>query len=168
MFDPYHKWMGIPKGERPPSYYQLLGIAPTEPDPEAIKEAALRQTALVRVYQTGPHSELCTQVLNEIAQARAVLLNPKLRREYDDRLAMAPSPIEMPALAEDLPTPEPVPLIAVRRATSLNPNALIAALGYILVLLVGGAASFWLTYDGLHMASEVAKARPAAPRDKAR
>src|SRR5690348_8261942 len=117
MFDPYHKWMGIPKGERPPTHYQLLGIAPTETDAEVIKEAALRQTAQVRVYQSGPHSELCTRVLNEIAQARAVLLNAKLRREYDQRIAVPPPQIEMPALPEDIPEP------AVGQAASLPESA---------------------------------------------
>jgi hypothetical protein len=148
MFDPYHNWIGLPPGPRPPTHYQLLGIVPTETDPEVIKEAALRQTAQVRVYQTGPHSELCTRVLNEIAQARAVLLNPKLRREYDQRLAALPSPIEMPALVEEEELPAPVP-VPVRRPANVNPTGLIAALAYLLLLMVGAAASFWLTYDGL-------------------
>ena len=183
MFDPYHKWMGIPKGPRPPTYYLLLGITPAETDAEAIKEAALRQTAQVRVYQTGPHSELCTRLLNEIAQARAVLLNPKLRREYDQRIAPPPPQIEMPALPQDFDAPEPAHLgqaaslpgpassqLASRRPLRINVGALIAALAYVLVLLVGGAASFWLTYDGLQSAAQVApKTGPAAaPRDKAR
>src|SRR5271154_1964127 len=101
MFDPYHKWMGIPKGQRPPTHYQLLGIGADEQDVEVIKEAALRQTSHVRVYQAGPHAELCTRLLNEIAQARAVLLNPKLRHEYDARLTEATAAPE---------TPEPVPI----------------------------------------------------------
>ena len=56
MFDPYHKWLGIPPGRRPPTHYQLLGIAPEEQDPEVIEEAAIRQTAHVRTYQIGPHA----------------------------------------------------------------------------------------------------------------
>jgi len=164
MFDPYHKWMGIAKGQRPPTHYQLLGIAPTESNPEVIKEAALRQTAQVRVFQTGPHGELCTRVLNEIAQARAVLLNPKLRREYDQRIAAPPPQIEMPALPEALAAPAPP--APVRRLPAINIGALFAALAYVVVLLIGAAASFWLTYDGLHAAAQVTP--KAAPRDKAR
>ena len=38
MFDPYHKWLGIPKDQRPPTHYQLLGISPTEQDREVIEE----------------------------------------------------------------------------------------------------------------------------------
>ena len=42
MFDPYHKWLGIPKDQRPPTHYQLLGISPTEQDREVIEEAAIK------------------------------------------------------------------------------------------------------------------------------
>ena len=43
MFDPYHKWLAIAKDQRPPTYYQLLGISPHEADPEVIEEAAIRR-----------------------------------------------------------------------------------------------------------------------------
>ena len=56
MFDPYHRWLGIPRHLRPPTYYQLLGIAVDETDAEVIAEAALRQTSHVRTYQAGPHA----------------------------------------------------------------------------------------------------------------
>jgi hypothetical protein len=87
MFDPYHKWLGIPKAFRPPTHYQLLGIAADEEDREVIEEAAIRQTTHVRAYQIGPHADDCTRLLNEIAQARATLLHPSKRKEYDDALA---------------------------------------------------------------------------------
>ncbi len=94
MFDPYHKWLGIPEDQRPPTCYQLLGVCPSEADPEVIEEMALRQTAHVRTYQTGPHAAECTRLLNEIARARALLLNPARRRAYDARLAAGASPRE--------------------------------------------------------------------------
>src|SRR2546426_5151340 len=86
MFDPYHKWLGIPQDQRPPTHYQLLGIAPGESDLEVIEEAAIRQTTHVRAYQTGPHAADCTRLLNEIAQARTTLTNPSKRKEYDAKL----------------------------------------------------------------------------------
>jgi WD40 repeat protein len=86
MFDPYHKWLGIPEDQRPPTYYQLLGVAPSETDREVIEEMALRQTSHVRTYQTGPHAADCTRLLNEIAHARTALLNPARRRAYDAHL----------------------------------------------------------------------------------
>src|SRR5262245_22848922 len=87
MFDPYHKWLGIPKDQRPPTCYQLLGIAPGETDAEVIDEAAVRQTTHVRAYQIGAHTAECTKLLNEIAQAKLTLLNPAKRKAYDEQLA---------------------------------------------------------------------------------
>ncbi|MGF1580265.1 MAG: hypothetical protein ACFCD0_12960 [Gemmataceae bacterium] len=87
MFDPYHKWLGIPKKDRPVTFYRLLGIDPEEDDLEVVNEAAIRQTAHLRTYQNGPHSELCTKLLNHVALARETLLNPAKRKVYDQRLA---------------------------------------------------------------------------------
>jgi hypothetical protein len=87
MFDPYHKWLGIPPEKQPATYYQLLGIQPEETDREVIEEAAIRQSTHLRSYQLGPHGALCTRVLNEIAAAKTVLLNPTKRSAYDEQLA---------------------------------------------------------------------------------
>ncbi|MCI0381043.1 MAG: WD40 repeat domain-containing protein, partial [Gemmataceae bacterium] len=87
MFDPYHRWLGIPKDHRPPTLYQLLGIAANESDKEVIEEAAIRQTTHLRAYQIGPHAQDCTRILNEVALARTTLLNPAKRKEYDALLA---------------------------------------------------------------------------------
>ena len=86
-FDPYHKWLGIPKTQRPPTHYQLLGLSPGEADNEVIEEAAIRQTTHVRAYQVGTHAEFCTRILNEISVARQVLLNPQKRKDYDHKLS---------------------------------------------------------------------------------
>src|ERR1043166_3590562 len=108
MFDPYHLWLGIPPGRRPPTHYQLLGIASTETDDEVIKEAALRQTSHVRNYQTGAHAEECTRILNEIGQARAVLLNRESRQQYDAASGVAASAVaeEQPAAPQAASTPQ--------------------------------------------------------------
>jgi hypothetical protein len=110
MFDPYHRWLAIPPGQRPPTYYQLLGVAPDENDAEVITEAALRQTSHVRTYQTGPHAAECTALLNEIGQARATLLNAAKRKEYDARLAAPPTSA----------TPPPLPPPAAARPAALD------------------------------------------------
>jgi hypothetical protein len=86
VFDPYHKWLGIPPGPRPPTHYQLLGIAPDEQDLEVIQEAAIRQTTHLRTYQSGPHTQECTRLLNAIAEARLVLCDPVKRKKYDASL----------------------------------------------------------------------------------
>jgi hypothetical protein len=142
MFDPYHKWLGIPKDQRPPTYYQLLGISPDETDVEVIKEGALRQTAHVRTYQTGPRAQDCTQLLNEIATARATLLNPVARTEYDSRLALA-------AL---MSTRQPGPL-SPELPGKLSFWREPAALGYIALLLLGWAVAFCLTSHSLNETS---------------
>lgn len=86
MFDPYHKWLAIPRDRRPPTFYDLLSIAPTEDDPEVIDAAAIRQTTYVRNFQRGPHAADCARILGEIALARATLLDAKKRRDYDATL----------------------------------------------------------------------------------
>ena len=86
-FDPYHKWLGIPKVQRPPTHYQLLGLAQGETDAEVIEEAAIRQTTHLRAYQVGAHADDCTKLLNEISSARQVLVNPQKRQDYDSKLA---------------------------------------------------------------------------------
>jgi hypothetical protein len=137
MFDPYHKWMGIPKGQRPPTHYQLLGIAPDERDAEVIKEATLRQTAHVRGYQTGPHADVCTRLLNEIAQARATLLNPKLRQEYDAQLG------ESAAVPDGAARDTRV----MRWPLPWRLDWILAALGYGFLLLLGFLLSARLGYQ---------------------
>jgi len=87
MFDPYHKWLGIPKDQRPPTFYQLLGLVAEEQDPEVIEEAALRQTSHLRSYQAGQYSKECAKLLNEVSLARLTLLNPAKRQAYDAKLA---------------------------------------------------------------------------------
>ena len=54
MFDCYHRWLAIPSDQRPPTYYQLLGISPNETDPEVIDEAALRRPVTFGRTRPGP------------------------------------------------------------------------------------------------------------------
>jgi hypothetical protein len=112
LFDPYHRWLGVPRGERPPNHYALLGLEPFEDDGDVISNMADRQMNHVRTYQTGPHAALSQQILNELAAARLCLLNPQRKRAYDAELkakravvAAAPAP---------LPTalPQAVPLVS--------------------------------------------------------
>lgn len=39
-FNPYYKWLGIPRDEQPASYYRLLGIAEPESDAGVLEMAA--------------------------------------------------------------------------------------------------------------------------------
>ena len=85
-FDPYATWLGIPDDRRPPTYYDLLGVAVDESDPAAIEQAALRRMSKVRQHQIGPHSDLSQEVLSELARARLILMDPDRRAEYDATL----------------------------------------------------------------------------------
>jgi hypothetical protein len=101
MFDPYHKWLSISRDQRPPTHYQLLGIAPDEDDPEVIDEAAICQTAHVRTYQSGPQAQECSRLLNEIALARATLLDSVRRRAYNAGLQIGKDePLAYPETGE--------------------------------------------------------------------
>src|SRR5262245_20385479 len=65
-FDPYHRWLAIPKDQRPPTLYQLLGLNAGETDLEVIEEAARRQINYLRSYRTGPQAAICVRVSKEI------------------------------------------------------------------------------------------------------
>mgnify|MGYP002623831398 CR=1 FL=1 len=85
-FDPYQQWLQIPPHERPLDHDRLLGTPRFETDPAVIMNAADNRMALVRQYQTGPRGKYTQKVLNEIAAARVVLLNPQSKSNYDEAL----------------------------------------------------------------------------------
>jgi hypothetical protein len=155
MFDPYQAWLGILTSEQPPNHYQLLGIEPHETDSERIKEAALRQTSRLRALQLGPHAELCTRLLNEIAQARATLANPKSREEYDQRLR--PSAAAVDAAQEFFAIPaESIPSGPLQSQTHIQRHKRgadwsrrLALLAYLAFLICSGGATYWLTAQHL-------------------
>ena len=85
-FDPYHRWLGIPREEQPANHYRFLGIPVLEADAEVIRDAAARQMAHVRTYHLGRHGDLSQRILNQLAAAKACLLNPKKKAAYDATL----------------------------------------------------------------------------------
>ncbi|MDO4570589.1 MAG: hypothetical protein Q4D38_09420 [Planctomycetia bacterium] len=105
-FDPYRKWLGIPPSEQPPNHYRLLGIPLYESDVDVISNAADRQMAHVRTFQSGKYSEDSQKLLNELSAARVVLLDSTKREAYDEELRAkltqpdpAPTPAQTPAVA---------------------------------------------------------------------
>jgi hypothetical protein len=119
-FDPYHRWLGIRPKDQPPNHYRLLGVDLFEDDPEAIIDAAQRQMAHVRTYQLGPTSAISQKILNELAAAKACLLDPQGKAEYDTTLraqiaATNPSP---PPPAQPPSPPSPT---QSRRPSSSSP-----------------------------------------------
>lgn len=124
-FDPYHRWLGIPPEEQPASHYRLLGLVPLEDDVEVIRDAAERQIGHVRRYGLGKHSELSQRILNELAGAKACLMDPEKKSRYDAELRIKlkaskskPEPasrLEVP----DVPRPAPSPPPALRTPPEL-------------------------------------------------
>ena len=53
IFDPYHKWLGIPPAEQPPNHYRLLAIPLFESDPDVIANAADQRMSHIRSFQIG-------------------------------------------------------------------------------------------------------------------
>jgi hypothetical protein len=165
MFDPYHRWLAIPKDQRPPTYYQLLGIAPDEADTEVIEEAALRQTSHVRLYQTGPQASECTAILNEIGQARATLLNPEKRRQYDASLAETrrQGDREREASSVSLSPPLPVSLSSGEGMRG-GGNPVLPVVGFLLLLLLGAGLAFGV---GLSRSAAPPEPEQTSPGDPA-
>lgn len=85
-FDPYHQWLGIPPKDQPPHHYRLLAIDFLESNAEVISNAADRQMAHIRTFQSGRHSQESQQLLNELAATRICLLDPGKKADYDRRL----------------------------------------------------------------------------------
>lgn len=86
--DGYHRWLGIPKSEQPPNHYRLLGITLFEADLDVIDTAAGARMAMLRQQQSGPHSDLCTRILNQVSQARLCLLKGDTKTTYDEKLSV--------------------------------------------------------------------------------
>ena len=120
-FDPYYKWLGIPPAEQPPHHYRLLGISLFEADPDVIQAAADQRMAHLKGLRLGKHVDLSERLLNEVAAARACLLNPKSKEAYDLKLATeiesSATPVSLPeeftlpkatVPVPDLPSPKPL------------------------------------------------------------
>ena len=96
-FDPYHRWLGIPPEEQPPHHYRLLGINAFEADPEVIRDAATQRMAHVRTYQLGQYQAISQKILNELAAAKACLLDPQKKAAYDAQLRQKlAQPVKVP------------------------------------------------------------------------
>lgn len=102
-FDPYYRWLGIPKDQRPPNHYQLLGIAATEDDRKTIEDAIQRQTNLIKTQREPEQDEIANRVLYEIQEAGITVLDPYCRKEYDASIARSKPVARQPLRAEPLP-----------------------------------------------------------------
>jgi hypothetical protein len=107
QFDPYHRWLGIPPSENPPSLYRLLGLVDFEDDDDVIQEASDRQMAHVKRHAGGPHAAESQRLMNELSGAKLTLLNPAKKQEYDDSLRLIESPGAAKVTVEQSPAELP-------------------------------------------------------------
>ena len=101
-FEPYHVWLQIPKSNRPPTHFQLLGLRPGESDADVIRQATLMRSAYVRHFQNGPNAADANRILEELAEASRVLLDPEQRVAYEAKVKPAKSAPKPTAAANKL------------------------------------------------------------------
>lgn len=129
QFDPYYQWLGIPQEERPINKYRLLALQVFESDEDVIANAADRQMAFIRTFQSGAHSAESQMLLNELSSARVTLLNKQSKAEYDQQLRQTLGAREMrstpppvpPAPGQALPVPPLDPSSASRQSAPPAP-----------------------------------------------
>ena len=103
QFDPYYQWLGIPQDERPINKYRLLALQVFESDEDVIANAADRQMAYIRTFQSGVHSAESQALLNELSSARVTLLNKESKAEYDHQLRQTLGARELRSTAPPVP-----------------------------------------------------------------
>ena len=153
-FDPHHQWLGIPVTARPISKYRLLAIEDFESDKGVISAAAEQRTIYLRTMQSGEHTVLVAELLNEVSQARVCLLDGKSKSRYDTQLRsdLEPAPEQDPLAfaAEELAAVVSKPTTRSRSRSGggkpfwKEPWAIPATAGGIVVLLL----LMWLFSSG--------------------
>lgn len=129
MFDPLHKWLGIPPSEQPPNHYRLLGLALFESDPEVIDAAADKQLSFLHDLTNGEHAGAAEQLSNQVSAARLCLLNEDKKRVYDETLQSKKeqSPPPIPESYDLVPANEtgqsPPPIASVRNESPRGRNS---------------------------------------------
>lgn len=121
-FDPYWEWLKIPRDQRPPNHYELLGVLRFEADEKRVRAAYRQRYALVRKYAIGARQEDATRLIEELSEAHDCLSRSESREEYERGLretsaardtalsgcgalpAFSDTPSETDTLAEDRST----------------------------------------------------------------
>jgi len=85
-FDPYLAWLDIPNDQRPATLYRLLGIRQFENDPQVIASAADRVLNHLMQFQQSAHASECGRLMQEVLAAKACLLEPGQKAQYDETL----------------------------------------------------------------------------------
>lgn len=111
-FDPYHKWLGIPPHEQPPSHYRLLRISEFESDQEVIELAYEKEMGALKRHEYGEYVDLVEVVGRKLVTARKCLLAADQKADYDAALKSRSSSNN----ESHLPVPAP-------KASDANPSS---------------------------------------------
>ena len=84
-FDPYREWLGL-ETQGKPTYYQLIGISPSEEDSEEIRRNALAQLNKLAQIKDPSKQRLKRQLSQRIKRAAQCLLNDDQRIEYESQV----------------------------------------------------------------------------------
>ena len=87
-FNPYRKWLGIPKNRMPANHYDILGVSLNEEDPEVIRTAAEQRRSYVEQQRGLGHDKAVKKILYQLDEAEMTLVDSELRRDYDKRLRL--------------------------------------------------------------------------------
>ena len=186
-FNPYHKWLGIPPEEQPADHYRLLGVERFESDPDVITGASDQRMQFLLTMQTGEHSKLVDKLLNEIANAKACLLNKEKKAAYDKRLRAKtaveekrPESTAKPLFKADAKTTtrrrgkQSAPPSAGEDARETEPSRRlmpIIALAVVALAIIGGAITFYLIGEANKQEqrlAQVAEEKAAQAEDEAK
>lgn len=88
--DYYIQWLGVGPGARPPDHYVLLSLPRFVGSQRAIEAAATAQLAKLDPYSIHPdrhRAAAALDIINQVAEARAVLSDPSRRGVYDLELS---------------------------------------------------------------------------------
>lgn len=91
-FDPYYRWLAIPKSEQPANHYRLLGLPLFESDPDVILNSSERQMAHIKAQAGGRYLVICQKLLSELSLARICLLDSEKKKAYDVQLRAKQKP----------------------------------------------------------------------------
>lgn len=101
MVDPYD-WLGIPKAQRPPTPYQLLGLPVTIADLAAIRSAADRQLRRILPHMSGENALEAEDLWTELEEARDLLLDTERRAAFDAQIPTSEPEQEPASTAETI------------------------------------------------------------------
>lgn len=126
-FNPYSEWLGLDPNIRQPNYYQICGLSADVTDRDEIHAAVEHAVVKVRGFRPGPRAREWAQLLDDLAAAKATLLDPEKRAKYDQSLAASGTSDTAAKSASTTAVDAPVEVAAVNRDPNLFPPGMAPA-----------------------------------------